>query len=47
MPCQCEERKAELAKRGVKPLVGKEYTPIDFAQWAIIKAFEKVTTLRS
>ncbi|MCJ2531428.1 MAG: hypothetical protein LN413_03825 [Candidatus Thermoplasmatota archaeon] len=42
MPCRCDERKQELAERGVGPLVGKDYTPLDAARWGIMKAFDRV-----
>ncbi len=43
MPCKCPERKEELRAKGVDPLIGKDYTPVDAARWAIMKAFEKVS----
>lgn len=42
MGCGCDERKAELAARGKEPLIGKQYTPVDAAQWALMKSFDKI-----
>lgn len=37
MTCKCNERADELAKAGVQPLIGGEYTAVDAAQWAVFK----------